>query len=93
MYNNERNNDYKEYDELFLEAKDNLRLTGGGPKSKQSESSGIRLKVQPRIVSEKNILTSTYVNYLPIISPEIKNVIYSYNECNYKENKENWLIK
>ena len=93
MYKNERNNDYREYDELFLEAKDKLRLTGGGHKSKQSESSGIRLKVQPRLVSGKNILTSTYVNYLPIISPEIENVIYSYNECNYKEKKENWLIK
>mgnify|MGYP001235976168 CR=1 FL=1 len=95
MYRNERNNDYIEYDEYFLEAKKKLGLTGGGPKSKKSEPSpsGIRLKVQPRLVSGKNILTSTYVNYLPIISPKIENVIYSYNECNYKEKKENWLIK
>ena len=63
---------------------------GGAPI--QNQFNGIRLFVKQRNVQGNKILTSTHVNFLPLINNNIKEVVYGYNECNYSEKTTNWLI-
>ena len=71
-------------------SKNFYKKKGGAPI--QNLSYGIKLSVKQRIVQGRKILTSTHVNFLPLINDSIREVEYGYNECNYSETNPNWLI-
>ena len=68
----------------------NFYKKGGAPI--QNLSNGIKLSVKQRNVKGRKILTSTHVNFLPLINDSIREAEYGYNECNYSKTKPNWLI-
>jgi len=85
------------YDQLVNEDEDivkNYSLVGG----EEVNDSKLILSVKLRKVKSKNILTSTYVNFLPIINPGIGCINFSYTEANYSHTDEDgnkivdWLI-